>query len=80
MSYYGTKAIDFHHGLASDKDSILYRYSAGDGIHVNDRGHAKLYNRVIKESIPDSLCAIEPFVPVAENLMTKPKLISVATY
>lgn len=58
MSYYGVKAIDFHKGLASATDSILFKYDSGDGIHVNDDGHLLLYNRVVKESIPDSLCNV----------------------
>ena len=58
MQYYKEKAIDFHTGLASDKDSILFKYNSGDGIHVNDAGHHILYNRVTRENIPDSLCKL----------------------
>jgi lysophospholipase L1-like esterase len=80
MKHYGDKAIDFHTGLATEKDSIREEYSAGDGIHVNNLGHKKIYNRVVKEFIPDSLCAVQPPVPIAENFMIKPEAISEATY
>jgi lysophospholipase L1-like esterase len=79
MKHYGNKAIDFHTGLATAKDSIIKKYSAGDGIHVNNLGHKKLYNRVVKESIPDLLCA-ESFIPIAKNSITKPEVILVAAY
>ena len=55
-NYYQGKSIDFYTGLASAKDSILYKYDSGDGIHVNDGGHRILYRRVLHEQIPDSLC------------------------
>ncbi|HVX26406.1 MAG TPA: SGNH/GDSL hydrolase family protein [Parafilimonas sp.] len=80
MSYYGNKAIDFQTGLASSVDSILYQYDSGDGIHLDNAAHKKLYNRVVKEHIPDSLCARLMSVPIAEEIMSKPKFISHATY
>jgi len=78
MEHYGGNAIDFHTGLATEKDSIIEKYSAGDGIHVNNLGHKKIYNRVVKESIPDSLCAVQSFVPITENFMIKSKETLVA--
>jgi lysophospholipase L1-like esterase len=56
-SYYKGKSVDFNKSLASLKDSILFKYDAGDGIHLNDGGHQILYQRVVGEAIPDSLCA-----------------------
>ena len=56
QSFYKGHSIDFQNGLASDKDSILFKYNAGDGIHLNDAGHKVLYQRVVAKSIPDSLC------------------------
>ena len=64
--YYQGKAINFHDGLASEKDSIIFKYNAGDGIHVNNKGHKILYERVIEKSIPDSLCNLS-VVPIAEK-------------
>lgn len=57
QSYYGGYSIDFHTCLASAKDSILFQYDSGDGIHLNDAGHEILFQRVVAENIPDSLCA-----------------------
>jgi len=64
--YYKGKAINFHDGLASEKDSILFKYNAGDGIHVNNKGHRILYERVIGRSIPDTLCKLSA-VPIAQK-------------
>lgn len=75
INYYGAKAIDFHRGLASATDSILHKYDSGDGLHVNNEGHQILYNRVFKESIPDSLCNSTP-PAVAQKIPA----ISEATY
>jgi len=63
-SYYQDKAIDFYDRLASAKDSIKFKFDAGDGIHVNNKGHEILYKRVIEKSIPDVLCS--SLVPVAQ--------------
>ncbi len=76
MQYYGAKKIDFHKDLASPADSILFKYSAGDGIHLNDAGHKVLYNRVVRENIPDALC--NEFVPVAQKTKKPEKIISAA--
>jgi lysophospholipase L1-like esterase len=67
MSFYGKKAIDFHTGLASAVDSILNKFSAGDGIHLDNKGHEQLYKRVVNKSIPDSLCNLKMSVPIAEK-------------
>lgn len=55
-NFYKGHSIDFQNGLASAKDSILFKYNAGDGIHLNDAGHKVLYQRVVAKNIPDSLC------------------------
>lgn len=80
MNFYRAKAIDFHTGLASAADSILFKYSAGDGIHLNNSGHEKLYNRVVKESIPDSLCNLNMRVPIAEKSPAVHKETYAGTY
>jgi len=64
-TYYQEKAINFHDGLASQKDSILFRFNAGDGIHLNNHGHKILYDRVMQKSIPDVLC--KESVPIARR-------------
>jgi lysophospholipase L1-like esterase len=61
-NFYKGNSTDFQTGLASAKDSILFKYNAGDGIHLNDSGHQVLYQRVVAKDIPDSLCnAINKF-------------------
>lgn len=80
MSYYRDKAIDFHTGFASATDSILYKYNSGDGIHLDYIAHQKLYRRVFKEDIPDTLCERNMSAPIAEEFMDKSKSGSLATY
>ena len=74
MSYYGTHAINFQNGLATSADSILHYYDSGDGVHLNNDAHQKLYNRVLKAGIPDTLCSRA--APIAATL---PKLKAVKT-
>lgn len=65
-SYYGSHAIDFQNGLATSADSILNYYNSGDGVHLNNAAHQKLYNRVLKADIPDTLC--NRSAPIAATL------------
>jgi lysophospholipase L1-like esterase len=44
---YGEHVIDFWTDLASPDGTIAPPYDSGDGIHLNDRGHALLCRRVI---------------------------------
>jgi len=73
-SFYKTHSIDFQNGLASAKDSILFKYNAGDGIHLNDSGHQVLSQRVLAKDIPDSLCSTPNKFPFFDN--AKPVLNS----
>lgn len=52
------RALDFWTGLASDDGMLLAPFNAGDGIHLNDDGHALLYTRVRDADIPDHLAQI----------------------
>jgi len=70
MDYYKEKAIEFYEGLASDKDSILAQFSYGDGIHLNNKGHRALYKRVMRETIPDTLCNKQN-IPIAADKKSK---------
>jgi lysophospholipase L1-like esterase len=67
-NFYKTHSIDFQNGLASPKDSILFKYNAGDGIHLNDAGHRVLYQRVVAKDIPDSLCNAVNRIPLSDNI------------
>lgn len=55
MDFYGSFAIDFWNGCADINDNILASYDSGDGVHMNNAGHAILNNRVIAAEIPNFL-------------------------
>lgn len=52
---FGTRAVDFWNGLARSDASIDPIYNAGDDIHLNDRGHRLLFERVMGEDVPGEL-------------------------
>lgn len=51
LSYFGNFAIDFWTGIADVNDDILLQYNSGDGVHLNDAGHALLVQRIINKEI-----------------------------
>jgi lysophospholipase L1-like esterase len=53
---FGAYAIDFWHGIAAENGFILPAYDSGDGVHLNDKGHALLYAKVLNHIELDSLC------------------------
>ena len=52
MRRYGNYAIDFYTGIATDDGYgfIKPEYDSGDGVHLNDKAHAELFERV-KEKV-----------------------------
>lgn len=48
---FGEKSIDFYSGLCDDNGKILSEYDSGDGLHLNDAGHAILFQRVVDKDI-----------------------------
>jgi lysophospholipase L1-like esterase len=50
----GDYSIDFWSGIASASGEILPAFDSGDGIHLNDRAHRMLADRVIQKQIPAS--------------------------
>lgn len=52
---FGAYAIDFWNGLAAPNGFILTEYNSGDGIHLNDKAHRLLLNRVLAKQL-DTLC------------------------
>jgi len=46
FSIYGDHAVDFWNGIAEEDAWILPQYNSGDGVHINDAGHAILFERV----------------------------------
>jgi lysophospholipase L1-like esterase len=55
---YGDFAIDFWSEIADPNSLIANQYDSGDGIHLNDRGHRILTQRVLEKRI-DTLCPAE---------------------
>lgn len=60
-AHYGPFAIDFWTTIALPDNSIDPIYDSGDGIHLNDAGHAILVDRVESAGVPDYL-----FLPSAQ--------------
>ncbi|KAA2239794.1 T9SS type A sorting domain-containing protein [Chitinophaga agrisoli] len=55
--YFGSKAIDFWTTLAQSNGYIVPAYNSGDDVHFNAAGQRILFERVVSEYIPDTLCA-----------------------
>jgi lysophospholipase L1-like esterase len=53
---YNTRSINFWTDLANTDGTIKNEVSAGDGIHVNDKGHAYLYQRVRSSTVNSQVC------------------------
>lgn len=49
---WGDDVIDFWTGLATDDGRLHPDYDVGDGIHLNDAGHALIFDRVREQDIP----------------------------
>ncbi len=52
---YGRHALDFWTTVANSDGSINTPYGYGDGIHLNNAGHQKLYNRVVDSGLIEEL-------------------------
>lgn len=57
-SRFADRALDFWTGLAADDGSLLAMFNSGDGIHLNEEGHALLFSRVRDAAIPEELSRI----------------------
>lgn len=53
--YFADKAIDFWTTIADTNNFINSLYNSGDDIHLNDRGHRILFERVVEKNIPSRL-------------------------
>ncbi|HKK68161.1 MAG TPA: GDSL-type esterase/lipase family protein, partial [Bacteroidales bacterium] len=65
LAIYGPQAIDFWTGLADTNGFIRPKYDSGDGVHVNDKGHRLLFEKVMAKQ-PDTLCD-NPTTFIPEN-------------
>ncbi|MBK9335796.1 MAG: SGNH/GDSL hydrolase family protein [Lewinellaceae bacterium] len=52
---YGDQVINFWEGLAGPDGTVNSRYNSGDGIHLNNAGHALLFERMAAKNIPAHL-------------------------
>ena len=68
LEEYGDNAIDFWTGVANEDGSIMENLDSGDGIHLNDDGHAILYGRVTAKNIDDLPCGTGIFAPAIQEL------------
>ena len=57
LAIYGDRSIDFWTGLADDNGFIRPEYDSGDGIHLNDAGHAILFRRVTTLGLDTTDCS-----------------------
>ena len=57
LAIYGDRSIDFWTGLATENGFIRPEYDSGDGIHLNDAGHAILFRRVAELELGSTNCA-----------------------
>jgi lysophospholipase L1-like esterase len=55
LGRYAERALDFWTGLATDDGTIVPWADSGDGVHLNDGGHALLASRVAEARIPEVL-------------------------
>lgn len=51
FTHYGEKAINFWLDIGQAKGTLNITYDSGDGIHLNDKGHKILFDRVVSEGI-----------------------------
>ncbi len=55
FSRFGEKAIDFWNGLANEDGTIKPEFNSGDNIHLNDKAHRILEQRVIEKDVLSKL-------------------------
>lgn len=84
---FGDLAINFWEGLDAGNGTVHPRYDSGDGIHLNNAGHALLYERMVAKNIPELLAqrranryALDGrwahILPLSDNLMRHPPLLT----
>ena len=82
LAKYGQQAINFWNGVATSDGYIDPFFDSGDGIHLNNPGHALLFNRVRDKAIPISLAEL-PDLTVKPDTLCSPgnaQLLAVSQY
>lgn len=59
LALYGEQALDFWYGIATDDGTLQPEFDSGDGVHLNDAGHAELYRRVVNSNLWSQITAAE---------------------
>jgi lysophospholipase L1-like esterase len=71
LQRFGPFAIDLWSPLAAPNDSLSVLFDAGDGVHLNDEGHAVVFNQVVQKDLPGMLGQFwQNALPAAELLET----------
>ncbi|MGI9160362.1 MAG: SGNH/GDSL hydrolase family protein [Saprospiraceae bacterium] len=71
LQRFGPFAIDLWTPLAAPNDSLSVLFDAGDGVHLNDDGHAAVFNQVVQKDLPGMLAQFwQNALPAAELLET----------
>lgn len=68
---YGDHVIRFWDALAKPDGTMDPRYDAGDGIHLNNKGHAILYERLVAKNIPTQVTLRNRNIFPADERWTK---------
>lgn len=83
---FGDLTVNFWDGLDAGNGTVNPRFDSGDGIHLNNTGHALLYERIVAKNIPEQLAyrhanryALDGrwahILPLNDNLMRHPPLL-----
>ena len=66
LTTYSANAINFWVDIADTDGTILNNLDFGDGVHLNDTGHALLYNKVLETSIDSLECEMDETLNTSE--------------
>lgn len=58
QQHFGSHALDFWTAIASPNGALRSEYDSGDGVHLNDHGHALLAKLVISCAIPERVLSL----------------------
>ncbi len=56
INYFGSHTIDFWNDISDTDGRISPDLDSGDGVHLNDKGHLILSDKVLKANIADQAC------------------------
>jgi len=71
MNHFGLYAIDFWTGIADVAGFIDPTYDSGDGIHLNNKGHRELFNRIMDVRTDTPGCAPYLFVHLLHQFVAE---------